>query len=528
MRTALLVALAIFLWVGAFAPLDLGFFAFAAMVPWCFLVRIQRRRKLFWLGYFIGVMILSIGCSWLARTHLLNLALMVLIEALFFAAFATVLRFLLVRRRMCSLIAVPSALVVMEFVRCRFPSEGFPWLLLGYSQHDSLSLLQLSDITGVFGLSFLVAMASGAVDDFIHQRGRRRWLSPAVFAGTLLAALGYGQVRLRDDLATQEGPFVALVQANIEQKLKVYGNSREQILMEHVRPTGTLNARHEGALDLVVWPETMVPYRMRHESSQEIPADLLEFESSLGEVARQLDVGFLVGVETVSTFADTEDFKHWNSAIYFDADGNRVATYDKSVLVPGGEFLPYLDWFPDWFGQALRDRIRSMAGFVPDLSPGAGPVVIEVPVADGAFDAGITICYEICYPSVFREYAALGADFCINLSNEAWFYDSAEFDQYTAMAAFRAAENKRSMIRSANSGTSGFLDPWGRVRALEDSAGRRHGFAGTLTGKPVIANTTTIYNRWGDWVAGLCAVLLVIGLTTRRLSWKQRLSIPRR
>src|SRR5262249_50228256 len=133
----------------------------------------------------------------------------------------------------------------------------------------------------------------------------------------------------------------------------------------------------------------------------------------------------------------------------------------------------------------------------------------------GAARAGITICYEIAYPHLGRSLAQRGADLLVNLSNEAWFPDTAEFEQYTAIGAFRAAEVKRALVRCANSGTSGWIDPWGRPHPLVRD-GATNGFAAPVVVEPPISRELTLYARLGEWLGWVCAVAAALGVSRVR------------
>jgi apolipoprotein N-acyltransferase len=208
-----------------------------------------------------------------------------------------------------------------------------------------------------------------------------------------------------------------------------------------------------------------------------------------------------------------------NSVLLLDQTGKRVAAYDKKVPVPGGEYLPWIDWFPKSVADDIRRRVYELAGFLPNLAPGQRSGIFDLATVGRTGKAGLSICFEFAYPHVGRELVKEGCDFLLNLSNEAWFPDSAEFAQSTAMSVFRSVETRRTLVRCANSGTSGWIDPWGRTNFLEQD-GRRDGFAGTLLVAPPLSTTVTPYVRFGEWLGIVCWAIAVAGLLASRLRRK--------
>ncbi len=506
---------AIALGVAAFPPLDWGPLGFLALWPWCWLVRRYRGGRLFGMGYLGGWGILGLGCAWLGKSSLTNLLAACAIESLYFGLFALALRFLHVQRGISCAWALPVTWVSMEFARSHIPLDGYPWLLLGYTQYRWLELLQISDLVGVFGMSWLLAWSAGTLDHVVVSRGRApraRWLPLAAFGTALACAWGYGSWRLSASLPLTPGPEMLLVQASIPQQLKSQNSSMEAILDDHLRLTR--EGLEESKARIVVWPETMFPPLPREYQTTRGTRIGTLLEDS---VFRNPNTRLLAGVLTMQLDPERPGGRQrWNSALWFDAAGDVLAVYDKCVLVPGGEYIPLIQWLPAGMRRWIQEWVVDMAGFLPDLEQGEGPVLFHHEDESGRTALGVTICYEIAYPHFGRQVVKAGAEVLVNLSNEAWFPDSAEFAQYTAMAAFRAAEVKRSVVRSANSGTSAFIDPWGRVSPLRGTDGALHGFPGTLAGIPAKSEEQTLYLRFGDWVAWLAWVLLLEGAVRRR------------
>jgi apolipoprotein N-acyltransferase len=527
----LVAALAVALHVLAFPPADLGFLALVALAPWCALARRLGLRRLFLVAYIAGAAILSIGCFWIARTHPINLVLMVVPESLAFGVFALLLRALLVDLRWPAAIALPVAFTAVEALRGRWPLDGFPWLSLGYSQHAWLEVVQLSALAGVHGVTFLLACVAGALDDALRARGPRpRLLRLAPAAALLLAAAIGGRVALRRAEPPRKGPRLLLVQPDIEQRLKNESPAHPALILDrHLELMEQELAR--GGADLAVWSETMLPtwWPTEGEARPDDPPGLVQAREAL---RRELDerlfrrhgLPLLAGVAAYDGRFD-DPLSSWrNAAILFDRQGRRVACYDKKVLVPGGEYLPWIGLFPRSVAGGIRSRVVEMAGFLPNLAPGSRSGVFDLNAVGLEGRAGLTICFEFAYPHLGRALVREGADFLLNVSNEAWFPDSAEFDQAIAMSTFRAAETRRTLVRCANSGSSGAIDPWGRTTLLS-RAGRRHGFAGAMVVAPALQGGTTPYVRFGEWVGASCWLAILAALVVRL---RRRVSASRR
>ncbi len=505
------------LFAASFPPLDFGFLGFIAIWPWCRLAEKGGILRVFLLGYVAGATLLAAGCFWLRLSHPLNWVLMVLIEALFYGAFALLLRWLLRTGTIPVWLAMPVAWTSLELARSRGPFAGFPWLLLGYTQHRFVPLLQISDVTGVLGLSFLLSMVGGWLASVgrnsrrqVEEPGDRILLGSIVVVSVLAAALVYGMLRCRQILPSQEGPRLLILQANIPQQLKNQGQedspqSAEEILRKHLEIARSGLQRSSAPIDYIVWPETMFPYALMETGDDAEAADIRD------RILRPLlldrgSCGLVVGVVTIRGSGD--EGGRFNSAVVFEADGIRSGTYHKAVLVPGGEYIPFLRSLP----RALRDLVDRCArgitgGILPDLSKGLGPRCLILKAQGKEVRTGVSICFEIAHPDYQRRLVRDGAEFLINLSNEGWFPDSAEFAQYTAIAALRACELKRPLVRAANTGTSGWIDPFGRVHALE-LGGRRNGFSGSLEVAVPLVSPTTLYSRLGDWLGWTSLAIL--------------------
>lgn len=530
MKATLLVAaaLAAALYVLAFPPADLWPLAFLALAPWCALARRLRGTRLFWIATLTGAALLTFGCFWIRRSDPTNLVLMVIPESLWFGGFALLLRALLVTRALPAALALPIAFTAIEFGRGRWPLDGFPWLSLGYTLADFRLFAQVADLGGVHLITLLLGVTAGSlVDLFLAARrndegssaavaGRSlRWRALLPGVAVLVLGCAYGAIRLQHGVAESSGPALLIVQPNLSQKLKDSGPGAKEVYAIHLDLVGKARRQASGPIDLVVWSETMIT-----DGCLEERLDGAAAERERDGIGRPLvaAVGgpLLTGCLTADGDPELGTGHRWNSAVLFDKDGRRAGQYAKRVLVPGGEYLPWIEYLPGSLRAWLERTVREEAGFLPDLLPGRHSGIVTLPSGSGSVEAGLTICFEIAYPHLGRELVNGGAQLLINLSNEAWFPDTAEFEQYAAMAVVRAIECRRSVVKVANSGESGWISATGERHLLEQD-GRRDGFPASAVFRPDVASGRTLYVRFGEWAgAGSCVAALALLLFRRR------------
>ncbi len=395
-----------------------------------------------------------------------------------------------VRRTGVSIIVVfPVFWVAAEWLIGHQGDIRFPWLGLGTSLTGYSTLVQVADLIGARGVTFALVAANAALALAWRRRGERR--RAAVLAGGVaagvLAALVYGIVRERT-LPVRPVGEVAVIQPNVGFDEKWEGETRDSIMQR----TLTLAARaiRETRADLVVWPEAAVPgYFLQHPEWARAIARL-SFSTRTPQLVGGLDVAFPA----------PRRFEYYNAAFLFDSLGDRTRyeAYHKQYLVPITERVPFVN--PRWF------KLRFFGGFGEG---GPGPVY---QVGIGRF--GVLICYESIFENLSRDYRRRGAEFLINITNDAWFGRSTAPYQHEAHLVMRAIETRAGIARSANTGISEFVDPLGRQHrqtALFVEALVAH----RLTTTDVV----TLYVRWGDWVGGLAlvgAVLLAIYAWRRR------------
>jgi len=386
---------------------------------------------------------------------------------------------------------------------------GFPWATLGYAQHDNPALLGLASATGVYGLSFAAALGAAALAAAWRARAIRRGTQVAWVA---VAALHLAGLVLRPAPIGDEGDRVrmAAIQGNVDQGVK-WDRARLRETIDRYAGL-TYEAAARGA-QVVVWPETAVP------SALELDPLLREQISALARGSRVALVIGGVGVRSDARGA-VSDF--YDSAFVVAPDGSWRARYDKSHLVPFGEYVPFRAWIGRWIG-AVASGIAS-----GDVSAGVAPVALDIEVAarsdassasramgasSGVSDAphrlrvGVPICYELIFPDLVRRFALDGAGVLLAITNDAWYGRTGAPYQFLAMTALRSAETGLWTLRAANTGVSAVIDGRGSVRErtrifepallVADVPIRAPGWPGTA------------YTRYGDVFAAACWLAVV-------------------
>ncbi len=495
---------------GAFPDAGFSWLAWFGIVPLLLAIHNLSWRKAFGLGFLAGMVHFLTLVYWIAytmRTYgylpwpvgISILALLAACLALFPAGFAA----LVSRLRphpLLALFLVPVIWVALEYLRSFFLS-GFPWELLGYSQYRELHLVQISDIFGVYGVSGLLVVANASLFILLLGLLKRDWngvpitrgiAATALALGVLLNGLSwfYGAHRIREiDRTSAAAPAIraAFVQGNIEQALKWDPAFQSATVDTYLRLSRTVMDQRP---DLVVWPETALPFHFGYEAL---------LTERVREGVRQSATYFLVGSPSFEKGPGRVDF--YNSAYLLDPRGGVVGKYNKAHLVPFGEYVPLKRWLP-FLGKLVEQ--------VGDFSRGA----IGETITWKHGRLGVLICYEGIFANIARTMARNGANLLINITNDAWYGRTSAPYQHFSMIVLRAIENRRTLIRAANTGISGFVDPAGRIlektALFTEAAGVRQ--------VPLIA-TVSIYSRIGDVFAAAClgvVVILLVGLTASR------------
>ena len=401
-------------------------------------------------------------------------ALMVLVMALYPAALGGLIaRWGLPPGPARWLLIFPALWTLLDWVRS-WLFTGFPWLAIGYSQTDA-PLGQLAPYIGVFGVGWAVVLSAGLLWTLLNStrwRARLGWLG--LLAALWLGTWGLGQI----SWVESAGPVlrVAIVQGNVTQDRKWDPDALDETLTRYVQ----LSLPEQNQSDVIIWPETAIPALLD---------EVRPFVAALAGVAQQAGVDYVTGIPTGS----------WETSVFHNSIigvGRSPGLYHKRRLLPFGEYLPLrglLLFFRDWVDIPMAD-----------FTPGDP----EQPLfRAGGQPVGLSICFEAVFGSEIRR-ALPEATWLINLSNDAWFKDSAAPHQHLQIARMRALEVGRYLARATNTGVSAILDERGRIRARGPQFQ-----AEVIRGEVQPLRGLTPYARFGDWPAVVMMIgLLILGL----------------
>lgn len=538
-RTLALLALATLVLMSLiFAPIGIWPVSFVCLVPWLVLIGgASRAPRVYFHSYVLGLAFFAVNMRWLyASTGWGYVALSVYLAA-YFPFVAIPLRHVVRRRRWPLALVLPIVWTGSEMLRAVVIS-GFPWFFLSHSVHRVLTLIQVSDLVGAYGVSFMIAAVNGAIADVLLSRlasregpslgvSRRVARFSVVFAvSCVVGAAVYGQVQLHRG-TTSDGPKIAILQgdfANLVNPERAKAHDRSTELQKMRVYLEMLDAAAAEKPDLFLLPET--PWVMYlnpqwRDFSQLSRLSFRELQERATRYSSTLVTGSGTLIPTPMDVATKE--RRYNSATVFRPRGGEPGRYDKVHLVPFGEQVPFR------FG-----RLRFLYFWINRLMPFSGPdgdfeyssfpgegfrrFRFTAPsVGNREFRFGIPICYEDVMPYVSREFVCGGSgekrvDLLLNISNDGWFGRGIQQPQHLAICAFRAVENRVGIARAVNTGISGFIEPSGRIHDLVsgDAATPWPGKCGYAVANVGVDSRFTLYSRYGDWFAWGCALLWLV------------------
>ncbi|MBN1572992.1 MAG: apolipoprotein N-acyltransferase [Deltaproteobacteria bacterium] len=384
------------------------------------------------------------------------------------------------------IVSVPIALTALEYLRGTL-FTGFPWCFIGHSQIPFLPVVQVLDITGVFGVTFTIAIVNAAVYlVFLKIVGARKkfpWAEVAVSASLVAILIAYGLYAINRETkraSSAPGITVSLIQGNIRQDIKwnpAYQDETVSIYEELTLSTEKSNP------DLIVWSETATPFFFK---------DHPYFRPRVEGLAMITEAYLFFG--TVDYKIIGEQYRYQNSAYLLNPEGSLVGKYDKTHLVPFAEYVP----------------LKRLFFFVDKIVEGVGdylPGEKREPLETGFGGLGSLVCYEAIFPYMTRDYAKDGAVLFINITNDAWFGKTSAPYQHFSMSRIRAIETRIPLVRCANTGVSAFVDTIGRVKSQTPIFKRT-----AVTDKVKIGNRLTFYTRFGDIFAQLVTLAFIFPL----------------
>ena len=507
---------------GLFLPLsfpksDLGLLAWIALVPLHWALDGKSKTQAFWIGWLSGTIAFTGMMAWVVTAMntygkvplVISYGLMMLLTAYLglyvglYSAGAVWFRTLIPRY---GLFAVPCLWVTLELIRT-YVLSGLPWGLLGYSQYRQIEMIQIADHMGVYGVSFLIVLVNVALAEFLS------WLMP-LFRGFRPAKLPWELVAMAALLVTLSWEYglatlsgapssdiprssisVGVVQPNVDQAVKWDTAYREETLARFDRLTEQLGR----TTDLVIWPEAATPFVFEREPV---------YQLQLIALANRAQAPILFGSPALRFYPDRRPYL-LNSAYLLSPNGQLLGRYDKQHLVPFGEYIPFkssLLFFLDKLVEGIGDFEAGTGPTVLTLTPkprSAGADMVETPPRPINF--GVAICYEVIFPNLVRQFAANGAEFLVTVTNDAWFGSSSAAAQHFTMVVFRSVENHLAFARSANTGISGFIDPFGHIVEATPIFTEQAVKATMQVWRP-----HTFYSRYGDVFAYGCVIICAL------------------
>ena len=460
-------------------PLGLWWLALPALAVLLHQLARQTAVHVAWMGWFAGAGYFALALNWIISPFLVDVARHGWMApfALVFMAFGLALFWAaacgLALRTRAPLLALVTALATAELAR-GYALTGFPWALIGHVWID-LPPAQIAALVGPSGLTLLTLSAAGL---FATRR-------PALMASGLamLAALwAFGAWQLAKPDPAPPGITLRLVQPNAAQGSK-WDPALAQLYFDRLMlATAAPDTAELGTVDLVIWPETALPYLLI--DNPDLPA-LITTAAHGASVA--------LGHQRV------DGGRGWNALAVFGPNGEPLASYDKHHLVPFGEYVPLVDAAPDWLGLSAFSARTGNA-----YSAGPGPVLLDL----GALGRVLPlICYEAVFPQDLRGTAR--PDWLLQITNDAWFGTLSGPFQHAAQARLRAVEQGLPLVRVANTGVTQVTDARGRITAALPFG--TDGFLDAALPGPLPA---TAYARWGEipllvWLCGCWALVLI-------------------
>jgi len=471
-----------------------------AFVPLLYALQGKSIKQAFRLGTLSGLAFYLCTIYWVYHSmyhygylplylSILIMFLLCLYLSLYTGLFSALFNYVSSSFKVPAMMIAPAIWVTMEYART-YALTGYPWALLGYSQYKFLPIIQIADITGIYGVSFLLIAFNGVLFDVIRTfkksdiplSGKALSFAIVILSLVMGSSLFYVFGKLNDK-HTGDTVTLSVVQGNIPQDKKWNHEFQRDVIDKYKRLTAKISS---DSPDLIVWPETAVPF---------IYGRGQIYTQEINEFQRDYDNYLLFGA-----IASKENSRLANSSVLLSPEGTVSAMYDKMHLVPYGEYVPLRKFMP------FIDKLTQVSG---DFEVGREPVVMETPFAK----IGNLICYEIIFPGLVRQFAANGANLLITITNDGWFGPTSAPYQHFSKAVFRAIENRVPVARAANTGISGFIDSRGRILAASDI------FVETaMTQELTIGNENSIYTQYGDLFAYLCifSTVLLLGASLYR------------
>ena len=522
----------------AFPPVGWSYLAWVGPVPWMLLVLEQKLPgrgpyRALWLS---GVVFWLLAVHWIRLPHPLNYVAWFALAAylgVYLPTFVALSRVGVLRLGLPLVLVAPVVWTGLDWFRGRL-FTGFLMGSLAHTQVNHLSLIQIADLTGEYGVTFLIILVAASIAQTLrafssasepgHPRSLRigalLLLLPAAIALAVTAYRGQASIAEIEQQTSRSGPRIALIQGNSLADWKSDAEKQQQIMDEYLRLSRQA-VRDNPDIDLVIWPETafretLVTVEEGYPPPPErVPQEnIAAAKDYLKLLTRELGTAVLVGIDRVHVFPDATGqptFRAYNSSVLVDASGQIVGTYDKMHRVPFGEYIPFADWLPALY------KLTPLTGGIEAGTRPAGLVLNDVVICP-------SICYETAVPQLISTQASFYGDYSstgylpvlVNLTNDAWFWGSSELDMHLACGVFRAVENRIPLVIAANGGLSAYIDATGRVVQVSPRQQTT-----TLVVDLDLTYVSSFYRNFGDWLPLACVlccmVLTVVGWRGRHV-----------
>ncbi|MBW2654486.1 MAG: apolipoprotein N-acyltransferase [Deltaproteobacteria bacterium] len=477
-----------------FPKAGLSYLAFFALVPWLVSIQSMTSKESFYSGFIAGFFFFLTLIYWIVPTvHVYGglhpvLAISTLILLCFYLAlYPAIFAFLLKKidqKSWFSPLLASCLWTALEYIRT-YAFTGFSWGGLGYSQYSNLSLIQIADFSGVYGVSFLIVLINYLLAVIwttgVKKNLRKKLFLPVIYTIILSAGvLFYGSQKINtidSQIKAAQKTNISIVQGNIKQNLKWNDAFKARTIEKYIHLSRAESKRADSKkADLVIWPETALPFYYGFDR---------QLSNQVDQCVRSLKTNFLIGSPAFEY--DKNQIKFYNRAYMLNRFSIVTGTYDKHHLVPFGEYVPLGNYL------TFLGKITAQAGNFSIGDKTFTPLEFNHHNLKVTRKTGVLICFEILFPSIASKFVKNGADILITITNDAWFGHTSAALQHFSIAVFRAVENHRTVARAANTGISGFIDPKGKILEKTDLFTDQ-----TITRQVPVLNRISFYTKYGD------------------------------
>lgn len=518
-------------------PFNLSFLAWIALVP--FIIGCRMNEKIW--PTILAAYIISL-CYWLGNLYWLILVTIpggiafCIYIALYWPILAVSLRYCS-QRKIPLWFSLPVLIVGAEAFQ-GWIFKGFDWRYLGHSQYANITIIQIADIFGAGGISFLIAMVNGLVADLIIHSRKKQFLRSANLIGVLLtvlavsAAIFYGRYRISQTADfLQAGPKIGVVQSNVPVQ------AGQEVEPDEISFLNLLFDSRDCLIkakpQLIIWPETMVE-AVLDDSYLKLMSEDDTAKIFHNALLRHSNEGVYLLIGAFASDAELADEKiklntQYNTAFLYEPNQTtRRQQYNKIHLVPFGEYIPFRNALP-----FLYRYLMALTPYDYDYTLNAGDeyTIFKIKAGQQTYKFGVMICYEDTVPEIAQKLTLGGykynkdkqIDWLVNISNDGWFVrqkkdkikSTVELEQHMAICVFRAVENRVPIARSVNTGISCFIDSLGRIHndyiagSVAKQAANRTCQRGWFVDQVLIDKRVTFFSRVGQTLETSCAVCLI-------------------